>query len=139
MVFYVNGLIERIDFNTPDAEEPLDSFQVPNEEEGNEELQNFTDADMFDKSDENIVLCFLDSSVAFFNARTKSFTAHKNIMRGTEDCGVLGVEGVFMCGMVRCLRRDANKEYFTIYARQGSVGFFCRDSATNELDWQSLI
>ena len=94
-------------------------------------MQNFTDADMFDKNDENIVLCFADSALAFFNARTKEFIPHKNIMRGEEDGAVLGIEGVFMCAMIRCLRRDAEKEYFTIYARQGSVGFFCRDIATN--------
>ena len=33
IVSYINGLIEMIDFSTPEAEEPLDSFQVPNGEE----------------------------------------------------------------------------------------------------------
>ena len=80
-------------------------------------MQNFTDADMFDKNEENIVLCFLDSCIAFFNARSKEFIVHKNLMRGEEDSPVLGIEGVFMCAMIRCLRRDAEKEYFTIYAR----------------------
>ena len=96
-------------------------------------MRNFTDADMFDKNEENIILAFLDSSVGFFNARTKEFVPHYNLMRGEEESGVLGFEGVFQCVLVRCLRRTAEKEYFTIYARQGSVAFFCRDIATNEL------
>ena len=33
VVSYINGLIEMIDFSTPEAEEPLHSFQVPNGEE----------------------------------------------------------------------------------------------------------
>ena len=33
IVSYINGLIEMIDFSTPEAEEPLHSFQVPNGEE----------------------------------------------------------------------------------------------------------
>ena len=32
LVFYISGLIEMLDFNTPDAEEPLDSFQIPAED-----------------------------------------------------------------------------------------------------------
>ena len=26
LIFHISGLIERVDFSTPDAEEPLDSF-----------------------------------------------------------------------------------------------------------------
>ena len=32
IVSYISGLIEMVDFSTPDAQEPIDSFQVPNDE-----------------------------------------------------------------------------------------------------------
>ena len=62
-----------LDFNTPDAEEPLDSFQIPSENENNE-TNHFVDADIFHKSEEHIIIGFLDQTVAFLNFRTKAYT-----------------------------------------------------------------
>lgn len=83
IVSYINGLIEMVDFATPEAEEPLLSFQVPNDDEAPdvEFLRIITDFDVACKSEERILLCFQECAVAFLNLPAKQFNLIKHAAR----------------------------------------------------------
>ena len=65
----MSGLIEMVDFSTPEAEEPLLSFQVPNGEEDpdEEQLRCLHAVDVYGHSEEKLLLCFRDDAIAFLN------------------------------------------------------------------------
>ena len=65
IVAYVSGLIEMIDFAAvpadPNVREPLDSFQVPcDDEQYDGRLYTIADMDVLHGSEEHILLVFLD-------------------------------------------------------------------------------
>ena len=70
-VIHVNGLVVKVDFETPDAEEPLDSFQIPCESD--ERLSILTDADILRGNEEHLLFAFMNRTVAFLNFKTKEF------------------------------------------------------------------
>ena len=64
-----------IDFETPEAEEPLLAFQIPNEEEDPNAgyIRQLVDMDVLNRSEEQILLCFQDDAIGFLNLPAKEF------------------------------------------------------------------
>ena len=82
-----------VDFSTPDAEGPLDSFQIPNGEEDphEEHLRELYAFDVFAHNEEKILLCFRDDAIAFLNLPKKEFnliirpiTSDTDVQRGAN-------------------------------------------------------
>ena len=92
IVSYINGLIEMVDFSTPDAEEPLLSFQVPNDDEDPdvEYLRSLHGLDVYGHSEEKLLLCFRDDAIAYLNLPTKEFHVIKRPVTGEEREEVAG-------------------------------------------------
>ena len=75
VVGYINGLIELVDFDTPEAQ-PLASFQVPHHEVvegGDTRLAILVDLDVHSKSEEKIMLCFSEGVIGQLNMNTQQF------------------------------------------------------------------
>ena len=75
VVGYITGLIELVDFDTPEAQ-PLASFQVPHVEVvegGDQRLAILVDIDVHSKSEEKIMLCFSEGVIGHLNMNTLHF------------------------------------------------------------------
>ena len=75
-----------VDFSTPDAEEPLLSFQVPNGEEDPDEeyLRELYAIDVYGHKEEKLLLCFRDDAIAYLNLPKKEFHVIKRPVTGEE-------------------------------------------------------
>lgn len=122
-VIHINGLVVKVDFETPEAEEPLDSFQIPCEEV--ERLSILTDADMLHKNEERLIFCFLNTTIGFLNFKTKEFNYVEQFASVSADAGNMQAT-VHSSGQFNTCHylQGLNKEQFLVQTKVKTLGLY---------------